>query len=706
MGQEDNIQVALIGNPNCGKTSLFNALTGMNQRVGNFPGVTVDKKTGITHVDGKTLSIIDLPGTYSLYPKSPDEEVVQNVLLDKSDEEYPDLCVLVLDASNLKRNLYLATQVMDLGLPVIVALNMMDVAGYKNMEINAKELSLQLDVPVLVTNAKTGVGVDTLIRSIAESKARVSTGFTQASEESKEIVEVTKRFFPDFEDYKAYRIALNAQELDWVGDKAKHDIKEVLDRLNFSKSKAQLKEIGERYEKINALFPKFCKLPNEEKSEGIQEKIDKVVTHKVWGIVLFLLVFFLLFQSVFTLAEYPMNWIDSGMGMFTAWLTNTLPDTTWANFITDGIVAGLAGVVVFLPQIMILFGLVTILEDSGYMARVSFLNDKLLEKTGMNGKSIVPLVGGFACAVPAIMAARSIQNPRERLITIMITPLMSCSARLPVYVFLIAFIVPDDKLWGFVNLQGLFMLGLYILGIVMSVAVAAFMNRFLTKGAQGSFILELPSYKVPRWKNVFSSMLNKGKAFVIEAGKIILLVSILLWFLASFGPGDRFANIEQKYQSEELQSLHSESELSILEQSEKLENSYAGMLGKFIEPAIRPLGFDWKTGIALITSFAAREVFVGTMSTIYSVQGGDEEDTIAALQEKLKNAKDPKTGLPVFTLATAFSLLIFYVFALQCMGTVAIVKRETGTWKWATIQFFLFTAMAYLGSFITYQLLS
>jgi ferrous iron transport protein B len=440
------------------------------------------------------------------------------------------------------------------------------------------------------------------------------------------------------------------------------------------------------------------------KTSEFTTKADRILTHKVWGVLIFLFVFFLIFQSVFSLASYPMDLIDSGIGELNEWLKTKFPKSMVSSFLIDGVIAGLGGVLVFIPQIMILFGLINILEETGYMARVSFINDRILRSVGMNGRSVVPLVGGFACAVPSIMATRTIENLKERLITILITPMMSCSARLPVYVFLIAFIVPDNYLFGFISLQGLFMLGLYLLGIAVSVLVAFVLNKIIKNVMQSSFIMEMPNYRMPRWNNVIYTMFNKGQTFVTEAGKIIVMVSIVLWFLASFGPGDSFEKIEAKYQSETLASNYGDEELELLEAQEKLQNSYAGHLGKIIEPVIRPLGFDWKIGIALISSFAAREVFVGTMSTIYSVGGG--EDNIAGLQNKLMNEIDPKTGRPIMTMPIAFSLLIFYVFAMQCMSTLAIIKRETNSWKWPLIAFGYLTAIAYLGSFITYQLLN
>ncbi len=702
MESNQEIKVALVGNPNCGKTSLFNLLTGLKQKVGNFPGVTIDKKIGHNSFEGVNYSIIDLPGLYSLYPRSLDEKVVRDVLLNEKDPNHPDIIIILLDAANLKRNLYLTLQTLELEIPVIIALNMLDIAETQGKTIDIDALSQTLGATVIPINAKKGIGKEDILKSL-NNKHFGSFSGEKFEPENKEQIQKIKKLFPKYNDFKINLLLSDFKNLPWLSEKEKNDIANQLENTSFFPAKNQLYEIGKRYEYINKITPKFQQEKKNIDTISIHDKLDKYLTHPIWGTLIFLLVFFLLFQAIFTLAAYPADLIDTGMGVLNQWVKTILPEGRFADFVTDGILTGIGGVVIFIPQIMILFGLITILEDTGYMARASFINDKLLEKVGMNGKSFVPLIGGFACAVPAIMAARSIPNMRERLITIFITPFMSCSARLPVYVFLIAFIIPNDYLLGFLSIQGLLMLGLYLLGVFMSIIVAIVLNKLLPKIEKGVFVMELPTFKVPRWKNVFTSMINKAKTFVFEAGKIILLVSIILWFLSSFGPGDSFKKIEKKYTSAALVQALTPQQIQREINSEKLKHSYAGIMGRFIEPAIRPLGFDWKTGIALVTSFAAREVFVGTMSTIYGIEA--DTANVKELKEELKKLKNPKTGAPLFSFATAFSLIIFYVFALQCMSTLAIVKKETGGWKWPIIQFFTFTGIAYLASFITYHIL-
>ena len=687
------IKIALVGNPNCGKTTLFNKLTGLNQKVGNFPGVTVEKKTGLsTMADGQKYEIIDLPGSYSLSSTSPDEKVVQDILLNTENESFPDAVVLIADVTNLKRNLFLVTQIIDLGFPVIVALNMSDIAKKKKIQINIEGLRSALSVPIIEISAKKESSTSLKSKLLAEH-SRKGESIIDSKKIGGKTLGILAEKYPNENLYRLFKCLNNIESLTWLKDKDFYNL--IVQNSSYNRNEAELHEINNRYAQIQELITANVQIEIQNDAHNQNNdnttKIDKIVIHPVWGFLIFIGVFFLLFQSVFTLAQIPMEIITNGMGYLSDSISNFLPAGYISSFITEGLLAGISGILVFLPQIMLLFGLITVLEDSGYLSRISFISDRLLRMFGMNGKSIIPLVGGFACSVPAIMAARSIESRKERLITIFITPLMSCSARLPVYVFLTAFIVPNEMLGGIISLQGLFMMGLYLLGIVFSLIIAVFMNKFLKINERSSFIMELPKYAIPSLKNVFSTMINKGKTFVFEAGKIIIIASVVLWFLSSFGPSSDRERIDAKYTADAILQTHTPEEIEVLKSSEKLEYSYIGYIGKSIEPVIKPLGFDWKVGIALITSLAAREVFVGTMTTIYSV-GSD------------KNSKEALASIH-FDKPTAFSLLIFYVFALQCMSTIAIVKQETGKWKFAITQFFVFTGMAYLGSFITYQLI-
>lgn len=684
------IKIALVGNPNCGKTTLFNKLTGLNQKAGNFPGVTVEKRSGLsTMADGQKYEIIDLPGSYSLSSTSPDESVVQDILLNTKNESFPDVVVLIADVTNLKRNLFLVTQIIDLGFPVIVALNMSDIAKKRKIQVNIEGLRNALNVSVIEISAKKESAASLKSKFLAENSKK-GQPIIDTKKIGGKTLGVLAEKYPNQNQYRLFKSLNNFENLTWLADKEFYQL--VVQNSSYNRNEAELHEINNRYEKIQEIIAAnvISEMQNDE--DDTTTRIDKIVIHPVWGFLIFISVFFLLFQSVFTLAQIPMEAITNGMAYLSDSISNVLPDGYISNFITEGLLAGISGILVFLPQIMILFGLITVLEDSGYLSRISFMSDRFLRMFGMNGKSVIPLVGGFACSVPAIMAARSIESRKERLITIFITPLMSCSARLPVYVFLTAFIVPNEMVGGIISLQGLFMMGLYLLGVVFSLVIAVIMNKFLKITERSSFIMELPKYGIPTLKNVFSTMINKGRTFVFEAGKIIIIASVVLWFLSSFGPSSDIERIETKYTSEVMLQSHTPEKIEELKSSERLEYSYIGYFGKSIEPVIKPLGFDWKVGIALITSFAAREVFVGTMTTIYSV-GSD------------KNSKEALASIH-FDKPTAFSLLIFYVFALQCMSTIAIVKQETGKWKFAITQFLVFTGMAYLGSFITYQLMS
>ena len=695
----------MVGNPNSGKSTLFNVLTGLSQKIGNFPGVTVEKKEGFTKLpDNRIARIIDLPGTYSFYPKSTDERIVMDALADKTSAVHPDLIVFVADASNLKRNLLLFSQVADLRIPIIIALNMMDLANRAGIEIDVDELALKLGVQIVAISARKMEGVDQLKIAISQSSS-IPTQFSSIEVQSlaPDLIHAIRRDLNIQYPYVALQLAHQHEQLSFLSDQQNTRIEEIKNEFSFHSQKSQATETIGRYNFINDVLFDTVKLNNDPGKETISNRIDNVLTHRVFGFVIFFAILFLIFQSIFAWSEYPMSLIES---LF-IWMTNIghlyLPPGAFADLLIDGVLAGLSGVLIFIPQIAILFAFVAILEDTGYMSRVTFMMDKIMRKVGLSGKSIVPLIGGFACAVPSIMSTRNIENWKDRMITIMVTPLIACSARLPVYTLLISMVVPNQKVWGFINMQGIALMALYVLSIVSAIIVAWAMKVIIKSRERGYFIMELPVYRMPRWNNVLLTMYSSVKAFVFEAGKIIIAVSIVLWVLSSYGPSGRFQTIEEKYNSVSLNREYPANEIDRMRSSEKLENSYAGILGKTIEPVIKPLGFDWKIGIALITSFAAREVFVGTMATIYSVEADDSN--LASVRDKMLSAENPETGLPVFTVAVAFSLMVFYAFAMQCISTMAIVYRETKSWTWPAIQFAYMTTLAYIASFIVYQLL-
>ena len=699
-----NIKIALVGNPNCGKSSLFNALTGLRQKVGNFAGVTVDKKTGYISLAKDTIaSIIDLPGTYSLYPRRIDEFITFDVLLNPDNDSHPDMLVIVADASNLKRNLLFCSQIIDLKIPTIIALNMVDVARKNGLAIDTQQLAIELGVKVIPINAREGKGINDLKRAIQTTVPVPEKNFVEVRPLCPEVVDGVKEITKAKSDYTAFQIACHYINIFCFNVEQKGKIKQLLEQHHFAMSKLQGEEILQRYERINAILDR-CTSQDQSRQQALDTtaRIDAVLLHPVYGYLIFLLIFYFVFQAIFSWATYPMEAIGAAFSWMQESLDNLLPESLLTNLLLEGVLAGIGGIVIFIPQIMLLFGFISILEDTGYMTRVSFLMDRLMRKVGMSGKSTLPLVSGMACAVPAILSTRGIENWKDRIITIMVTPLMSCSARLPVYALLISFIVPDEKFLGFMNLKGLVMMGLYLLGWAMAL-LAAFVMKLIIKAKEKSYyLMELPIYRKPRWGNVGITMIEKAKVFVTDAGKVIITISIILWFLASFGPGNSIEVIEEKYASMQPTESITQTDLNNQLQAEKLAASFAGRIGHFIEPAIKPLGFDWKIGIALITSFAAREVFVGTMSTIYSV-GSTEDIDFEAIRERMRNEIDPETGEHVYSAATAFSLMIFFAFAMQCMSTVAVVKRETKSWKWPSIQILYLTGLAYLSSLIVYQ---
>lgn len=697
--------IALVGNPNSGKSSLFNRLTGLRQQVGNFPGVTVDKKTGAAQLGKHQVNFIDLPGTYSLYPKRMDEWVTYRVVMGEDAEIKPDVIVVVADASNLKRNLLFCTQLIDLKQPVVVALTMMDLARQKGIRINLTELERELGVPVVAVDGRKGKGIGALQKAIAltiEGAYKIPVrDFIDNRSLAAIPIEKIKEELIGVGDYKAIHLLINHQSFGFA-ETIQQKIEAIEKRYQFNPTKTQAEEILQRYAKIKQVMQLAVTEPDPLQKSLLTEKLDGILLHRSWGYLILLTVLFLLFQSVFLLAQYPMDWVEMGFGALSGWLSAILPTTLFSDLLINGVVAGLSGILVFVPQIMILFGIITLLEDSGYMARISFLSDKLMRSVGLNGKSVMPMISGFACAVPAIMSARNIENRKERLLTILVTPLMSCSARLPVYTTITALVIPNNYLFGVLSVQGLVLLGMYVAGVVLALVVSYIANLFIKIKEKSFFILELPMYRSPRWGNLLPTMLGKAKIFVLDAGKVIMIISLVLWGLSSYGPGARMQTIEKNYQSAVAVSGADSTQLKKEFHAAKLENSYAGLIGKQLEPVISPLGFDWRIGIALVTSFAAREVFVGTMATLFSV--GDDSDD-ALLNEKLKAAVR-SNGTPLFTLATGLSLMIFYVFAMQCMSTLAVVKRETKSWKWPMIQLLYMTGLAWLLSWLVYILFS
>jgi ferrous iron transport protein B len=698
--------IALVGNPNSGKTSLFNALTGLNQRVGNFAGVTVDKKTGDCTLPNKTkVNIIDLPGTYSLYPKSGDEFVAYQAMFDTNITEKPHAIIVVVDASNLRRNLLFCTQIIDLGFPIIVALTMVDIAGKKGIVIDTDALSIQLGVPIISINPRKNKGITELKKQVQRTLAAVANYKYRESipnlSLAPDAIGAVKKILPHLSDYACLHVLSDAAGDASLPSNQAAALQSVRQLIPFNKTKIQAAEVMQRYAYIKQAMKGSVIEDDPLKKEMRTEQIDQILLHPIWGNFILLFILFLLFQSIFWLASFPMAWIDGAFSNGTAWLMQHLPTNMLTDLFVNGLLAGFGGIIMFVPQIMILFGLITLLEDTGYMARISFLTDRLMRSAGLNGKAILPLISGMACAVPAIMGARTIENKKERLITILITPLMSCSARLPVYTILIALVIPRTNYWGFISLQGLVMMGLYLLGFVVALLIAKILDVFIKIKEKNIFLMELPIYRAPRWSNIGITMFQKAKIFVHDAGKVIIVISLVLWVLCNFGPSTKRQQIKDKYANQ----LAADTSNTIANQqsAELLEHSFAGIMGKQLEPIIAPLGFDWKIGIALITSFAAREVFVGTMGTLYSV--GSADDNPKPLMQKMMEAKNAK-GQKVYTLATGVSLLLFYVFAMQCMSTMAIVKRETGSWRYALLQFAYMEVLAYLFSLVAFQLLN
>ena len=694
-----NLNVALIGNPNTGKTSVFNALTGLNQKVGNYPGITVEKKQGSCRLDRVTKAkILDLPGTYSLNASSIDESVVVELLLNKNDPDFPDVAVVVTDVENLKRNLLLFTQIKDLEIPTVLVINMADQMQRKGIKIELEKLEKKLNTNLVLVSTRLNSGVEKLKQILIDYKSISTLPILDPNTIDQDYFENLGKAFPNQSLYKLWMVITQDVNFTRLERQKVPDSTQFKTQPKSYLKKLQQREIIKRYQTINQILKETYSV-NREEATDLRSKLDNLFIHKFWGYVIFFLILLIIFQAIFDWSSVPMDFIDSSFAHVSEWTKTQMPSGILTDLISEGVIPGLGGIVIFIPQIAFLFLFISILEETGYMSRVVFLMDRGLRKFGLSGKSVVPLISGTACAIPAVMATRNIEDWKERLITILVVPFTTCSARLPVFMILISLVIPNDRLLG-INYQGLTLMGLYLIGFLMALVSASILNRFLKLPNKSYFVVEMPNYKLPLLKNVAITVWEKTRSFVVEAGKIILAISILLWFMASFGPGEKFSNAEQivtqQYENEAFEGLELENKIA----SFKLENSYIGLLGKTIEPMILPLGYDWKIGIALITSFAAREVFVGALATIYSVEREAEETIKKRMAGETRN-----DGSRLFNLPTGISLMLFYAFAMQCMSTLAIVKKETNSWKWPSIQLFSMTVIAYLSALIAYQIL-
>ena len=693
-----NINIALIGNPNTGKTSVFNHLTGLRQQVGNYPGITVEKKIGTCKLsDNSKAIILDLPGTYSLNASSIDENVVIELLLNKNDKLFPDVAVVISDVENLKRNLLLFTQIKDLEIPTILVINMADRMKPKGISLDVTHLEEELKTKIVLVSTRKGYGIDDLKNQIVAYKSLSTEPCMNASSIDEAYFNKLRHAFPNQLLYKLWLVI--TQDVNFL-NLERNEIRNSFTKSHSDLKRLQQKETIKRYQFINDTL-KIGQTIDSTNATDLRSKLDKVLTHKIFGYAIFFGILLLIFQSIFDWSSYPMDFIDATFADLANFAKTHLPSGEFTNLISEGIIPGIGGIVIFIPQIAFLFLFISVLEESGYMSRVVFLMDKIMRRYGLSGKSVVPLISGTACAIPAIMSARNIENWKERLITILVTPFITCSARLPVYAILIALIIPNKRLFGVFSLQGATLMILYLLGFGMALFSAYILNKILKVKTKSYFVVEMPNYKLPLLKNVAINVIEKTKSFVFGAGKIILAISIILWFLGSHGPKETFGKAE-KLMNEKFKYVSDyrivENEIS----SYKLENSYIGIIGKSIEPVIRPLGYDWKIGIAVVTSFAAREVFVGTLATIYSV--GSKSDDDSTIKNRMESEVH-EDGRKVFNFATGVSLLLFYAFAMQCASTLAITKKETNSWKWPMVQLVFMSGFAYITALIAYQLL-
>ncbi len=703
MSDDKVVKVALIGNPNTGKTSLFNQLTGLKQKVGNYPGITVEKKQGLCKLNNTIKAeVTDLPGTYSINPTSLDETLVLDTLLNEKNDSYPDVVVVVVEIENIKRNLLLFTQIKDLKIPTILVINMIDQMKRKGIDIDVKKLEESLNTKIVLASARKKIGIDELKSVILDYKKLDTIPISNITDRiDKEYFTKLKNAFPEFPLYKSWLLITQNNEFDFLNNQQKELVLKFREDLGCIK-RYQHKETILRYQIINNVLKDSFKV-DKSKASDLRGILDRILTHKIFGYVIFALILLFIFQGIFDWATYPMDLIDGAFASLSSWIKTVLPPGTFTNLIAEGIIPGIGGVVIFIPQIAILFTFISILEETGYMSRVVFLMDKIMRKFGMSGKSVIPLISGTACAIPAIMASRNIGNWKERLVTILVIPFTTCSARLPVYAILIALIIPDKQVLGILNLQGLTMMALYLLGFTAALLSAVLLNSTLKVKGKSLFVIEMPNYKIPSIKNIFYEVVEKTKAFIFGAGKIILAISIVLWFLASNGPS-KFKNAEEFVTSKQENKELTESALQKKVASYKLEHSYIGYMGKSIEPAIKPMGYDWKIGIALISSFAAREVFVGALATIYNVDSDSEN--VGTIKQRMAAEINPDTGKKRFDFPTGVSLLLFYAFAMQCVGTLAIVKRETNSWKWPILQLVGMGLLAYISAIIAFNIFS
>ena len=701
---KNEIKVALIGNPNVGKTSIFNLLTGMNQHVGNYPGVTVDKKVGFCKLSQIiNARIYDLPGTYSTNPNSMDEKVAVSCLLDRDDIDFPDVVVVVADVENLKQNLYLFTQIKDFGIPTILAINMADRMKPRGITIDIPALEAALHTRIALVSTRQKTGIEELKELIINYKKLSLGTLVDIARIDPPFFSSLKEKFPNEELGKLWMVI--SQNFEVVGALRKVEIQKENIKTEAEIKRMQQRETILRYQVINNALKDTYKVT----AVGTRALLDKILLHKVWGYVIFMAILLLIFQVIFYVSEYPKGWIESALGWVGEWLSGILPEGSLTSLLVDGVIPGLTAVVSFVPQIALLFFFISLLEESGYMSRVVFLMDRIMRPFGLNGKGTIPLISGAACAIPAVMATRTIESWRERLIAILVTPFITCSARLPIYLIIIKLVIPQGNYFFFDN-QAVALFALYILGVFMAIFSAWLLNKFLVlkHTIKTHFIIEMPTYKVPLARNVLLTVYEKSKAFVVNAGKIIFFMTVLIWFLQTHGLSEKYRNAETHTEQMAAQYGWDEDQKEHYLLSYRTENSLLGNMGKFVEPVFRPLGYDWKISIAVLGSFAARETFVSTLATIYSlgevdVEEGEAEQrtVITRLQEEMR-----PDGTPMFNLATGVSILLFFASAMQCISTFAIVRKETNSWKWAIIQWLFMTGFAYLSAFVAYQILS